>query len=215
MPNFDHDRWQALEPLLDRALELQPEERRRWLDELSGESPGLASELTALLSGEADADRGGFLLGQADIGLAGLQLGAYTIDRPLGQGGMGTVWLARRTDGRFEGAAAVKFLNLALLSALGRERFRREGSALARLAHPNIARLLDAGVGQAGQPYLILEYIDGLRIDVFATESALPLAGRMRALSSGRERRRARACKSDCPSRHQALEHPGHLATAS
>src|SRR6185437_2267583 len=97
----------------------------------------------------------------------GLELGAYTLERLLGQGGMGSVWLARRTDGRFEGEAAVKLLNLALLTSSGQERFRREGSVLARLTHPGIARLLDAGVSRAGQPYLVLEHIDGERIDDF------------------------------------------------
>jgi serine/threonine protein kinase len=65
---------------------------------------------------------------------------------------MGTVWLATRSDGRYEGHAAVKLLNLAFLSAARRERFRREGSVLVSLDHPGIARLLDAGVNAAGQP---------------------------------------------------------------
>jgi eukaryotic-like serine/threonine-protein kinase len=180
MTQLDRDRWQVLEPLLDRALELAPEERSLWLEELSGESPVLAADLTALLSGEAEADRRGFLAGELDMSITGLEVGAYTVERPLGQGGMGSVWLARRTDGRFEGLAAVKFLNLALLSSTGRERFRREGSALARLAHPGIARLLDAGVAGAGQPYLILEYVDGQRIDAFVAQHDLDLAGRIR-----------------------------------
>jgi eukaryotic-like serine/threonine-protein kinase len=98
----------------------------------------------------------------------------------LGRGGMGSVWLARRTDGRFEGRAAVKVLNLALLSATGQERFRREGSVLARLAHPGVARLLDAGVTAAGQPFLVLEYIDGERIDAFVERRQLTVEGRIR-----------------------------------
>src|SRR5690606_15714794 len=87
------------------------------------------------------------------------------IEAPLGHGGMGTVWLARRTDGRFEGRAAVKILNLALLSPAGQERFRREGSTLAKLTHPGIGRLLDAGVSPSGQPYLVLELVEGTPID--------------------------------------------------
>jgi serine/threonine-protein kinase len=92
---------------------------------------------------------------------------------------MGSVWLARRADGRFDGLAAVKILNLALLSATGQERFRQEGSVLARLAHPGIARLLDAGLSGAGQPYLVLEYVEGLAVDEFATRNRLPLEGRI------------------------------------
>ena len=77
---------------------------------------------------------------------AGTVIGPYTLDVPLGAGGMGSVWHARRTDGRFEGAVAVKLLHLAALDAGGAERFRREGTLLARLSHPHIAQLFDAGV---------------------------------------------------------------------
>lgn len=84
--------------------------------------------------------------------LAGKTVGAYTIERELGQGGMGSVWLTRRSAGRFDGHVAIKFLNAGLASRFGRERFAREGSILARLVHPNIARMLDAGVATDGQP---------------------------------------------------------------
>jgi serine/threonine-protein kinase len=112
--------------------------------------------------------------------LAGLPAGNYTLESPIGQGGMGTVWLARRSDGRFEGRAAIKFLNLALLARDGGERFRREATALARLGHPHIARLLDAGVAPGGQPYLVLEYIDGQPIDRWCNAHKLDVASRVR-----------------------------------
>ncbi|MBP2648811.1 MAG: protein kinase, partial [Gemmatimonadetes bacterium] len=166
MPVMDPDRWLELEPWLDRALELAPGERARWLDELSISSPDIAADLSRLLAREADADKTGFLAQPFDAAPTGMEVGAYTIDRSLGQGGMASVWLAHRTDGRYEGQAAVKFLNLALMGSTGYERFRREGSVLARLTHPGIARLLDAGV-RNGQPYLILEYVDGQRIDEY------------------------------------------------
>ena len=180
MAVMDRARWRELEPLLDRALELSDEERTPWLETLRSESPDLAERLSAILSGEALADQRGFLSDPIDVPLVGVELGTYTLERPLGQGGMGSVWLARRTDGRFEGHAAVKLLNLALLSASGQERFRREGSVLARLAHPGIARLLDAGVSTTGQPYLVLEYVEGQRIDIFAKEHALSREARIR-----------------------------------
>ena len=180
MSPIARESWQTLEPLLDQALELAPEARSQWLAELSISAPGLAADVAAFLAEESAADRSGFLTGVRDISLAGLELGAYRLERELGQGGMGTVWLARRADGRFEGMAALKLLNLALVSATGQERFRREGSVLARLAHPGIARLLDAGVGASGQPYLVLEYVDGQPIDAFARERALSEAARIR-----------------------------------
>ncbi len=173
MALIDRDRWRELQALVDRALELPAHERASWLEELRARSPVLAAELTAFLAGEDAADQRGFLASPLTMSLAGQQIGAYTLERPLGQGGMGSVWLARRTDGRFEGRAAVKLMNLALLSPTGQERFRREGTVLARLTHPGIARLLDAGVAPSGQPYLVIEYVDGERIDAFADARGL------------------------------------------
>ena len=177
---MDADRWRLLEPLLDRALELAPEERIAWLHTMHVDSPDIAGELRALLACDDRAERNGFLTELAKPTLAGLQLGAYTLEKELGRGGMGSVWLARRTDGRFDGLAAVKLLNLSLSSAGGAERFRREGSLLARLTHSGIARLVDAGVSRDGQPYLVLEYVDGQRIDRFVEEHELPLTERVR-----------------------------------
>jgi serine/threonine protein kinase len=93
---------------------------------------------------------------------------------------MGTVWLGRRSDGRYEAAAAIKLLNLALLDRLGAERFRREGTVLARLNHPHIARLLDAGVTEAGLPFLVLEHVEGTRIDSYCDVRRLSPEGRLR-----------------------------------
>ena len=84
---------------------------------------------------------------------------------------MGSVWLARRSDGRFEGHAAVKLLNVSLVGRSGETRFEREGNFLARLTHPNIARLVDAGVSPIGQPYLVLEHVPGAPIDRGATNT--------------------------------------------
>ena len=176
------DRWRELEPLLDQALDLPMQEREAWLRELGRRSPENAAELKRLLAGEAAADRSGFLTAghaaRPDIGLEGLELGSYTLERPLGQGGMGSVWLARRTANPGE-KAAVKLRNLTLSSPTAQARFRREGSVLARLAHPGIARLLDAGVSLGGQPYLVMEYIDGKPIDLYATEQAMGVERRL------------------------------------
>ncbi len=183
MPVMDGARWRALEPLLDRALELSDSERESWLSALRESTPDLATDLVAILSGEGDADKHGFLaepLVALEPSLEGVSLGAYTLERPLGQGGMGSVWLARRSDGLYTGRAAVKFLNLALLTPSGQTRFRREGSMLARLAHPGIARLLDAGVAPNNQPYLVLEYVEGQPIDRYANEHQLSDEDRLR-----------------------------------
>ena len=179
MLSLDANRWAVLGPLLTRALDLGDDERAVWLAELTSSSPAIAAELIALLESETVADERGFLEAPIETKIPGLEVGAYALERPIGQGGMGTVWLARRSDGRFEGRAAVKLLNRSLSSAAGEERFRREGSVLARLAHPGIARLLDAGVSPTGQPFLVLEHIDGEPIDVFADRWALSREARV------------------------------------
>jgi tetratricopeptide (TPR) repeat protein len=115
-----------------------------------------------------------------EASLAGQTIGSYTLLSPIGQGGMGTVWLAERSDGRFEGRAAVKFLNAALVGQAGGERFRREGSILARLTHPHIGRLIDAGVSLFGQPYLVLEYVEGEPIDRYCDTRGLGTEARIR-----------------------------------
>src|SRR4029450_9694285 len=98
-----------------------------------------------------------------------------TLVSPIGQGGMGVVWLAERSDGRFNRRAAVKFLNVAL-AGRGEERFTRWGGILGRLVHPNIAQLVDAGVSASGAPYLILEHVDGQPIDEYCEQHRLGLA---------------------------------------
>jgi eukaryotic-like serine/threonine-protein kinase len=180
MTVMDPDRWRRLEPLLDRALELAPAERSAWLHAMDADSPDVAAELRGLLACDERAERDRFLTELAKPSLAGLQLGAYTLEKELGRGGMGSVWLARRTDRRLNGLAAVKLLNLSGSSAGGQERFSREGSVLARLNHAGIARLFDSGISPDGQRFLVLEYVDGQRIDRFVEEHALPLTERVR-----------------------------------
>jgi eukaryotic-like serine/threonine-protein kinase len=99
---------------------------------------------------------------------AGDDVGAWRLAKKIGEGGMGAVWLADRHDGNFEGRAAIKFLRTGLGKTDVVKRFLRERRLLARLQHPNIARLLDAGAHQ-GEPYLVMEYVDGETITQWAT----------------------------------------------
>lgn len=184
VPAFDKERWLRLSALLDEGLELDGVEREAWLERLRSEDSALAGEVAALLVEHGALSREGFLDGTAAeppaaSTLAGLVVGAYTLRSPLGQGGMGSVWLAERSDGRFTGRAAVKLLNASLIGREGEARFKREGSILARLRHPNIAHLADAGISSLGQPYIILEYVDGMRIDRFCEERGLSLQARL------------------------------------
>lgn len=183
----DRSRWRELSPWLDELIDLPVPERESRLAALQRDDAALAGELRAWLDELDELSGRDFLQGPAMAPppeLAGQEVGAYTLVRELGRGGMGSVWLARRNDGRFEGEVAIKFLAAGIFAAAGAERFAREGHIMARLAHPHIARLLDAGhvaLGAGGaQPYLVLEYVPGEAIDAYCTRNALPLEGRLR-----------------------------------
>ncbi|MFG6433173.1 protein kinase domain-containing protein [Roseateles sp. LYH14W] len=196
MDAIDRQRWLALSPLLDELLDLAPPARGERLAQLEAQDPDTAAQLKQLLSRADGLEEQGFLSepvvaqwheALADMpddepppDLAGQALGPYVLQRSLGQGGMGTVWLARRADGRFEGQVAVKFLTTGLLGRGDAGRFAREGEILARLSHPHIARLLDAGLHDGKQPYLVLEYVDGRPIDAYCQLHQLGIEARVR-----------------------------------
>jgi len=185
MSKLSPDQWQALSPHLDEALEMTDDERSTWLSSLQRENPTLAYQLEILLREHRLLSEEGFLEANAlewpaGPGLAGQILGVYTLVSQIGHGGMGTVWLAERSDGRFERRVAVKVLNIALMGKGGEERFKREGRILGRLTHPHIAELIDAGVSLAGQPFLVLEYVEGDHIDRYCDQNHLDVRSRVR-----------------------------------
>ena len=178
----DESFWSRLSPLLDQALELEGEPRDELVRSLRERDPALAEALERHLAEHDRALRSGFLdlpAAAVPVSLEGRTFGAYELVERIGAGGMGTVWRARRNDGRFEGDVAVKLLHPSLLDERGSERFRSEGSILSRLSHAGIARLYDAGLSAAGQPYLVLELVDGVRIDHFADAHRLPVRARL------------------------------------
>ena len=182
MAFVDESFWSRLSPLLDQALELEGGPRDELVGSLRERDPALAGALERQLAEHDRALRSGFLAlpaGAAPVSLEGRTFGAYELVERIGAGGMGTVWRARRNDGRFEGDVALKLLHPSLLDERGTERFRSEGSILSRLSHAGIARLYDAGVSAAGQPFLVLELVDGLRIDRFADAHRLPVRARL------------------------------------
>lgn len=178
------EQWQALSPYLDHALTLSTEECALWLQSLRTEKPEIADKLRGLLEQHRAADEEGYLeRGPAlslDSGAPGESIGAYRLISIIGHGGMGTVWLAERSDGRFERKAAVKFLNFALAGRGLEERFKREGAILGRLSHVNIAELLDAGVTATGQPYLVIEHVEGEPIDRYCDQHRLSIDQRIK-----------------------------------
>jgi len=184
MSTLSPDQWQALSPYLDEALAMSDDARAAWLSSLHERDPALAAQLGEFLDEHRLLVQEGFLeKGSPALpgpGLAGQTVGPYTLISQIGQGGMGSVWLAQRSDGRFERRVAVKFVNLALAGKGGEERFKREGSILGRLAHEHIAELVDAGVSPAGQAYLVLEYVQGDPIDQYCDQHKLDVDARVR-----------------------------------
>ena len=169
-------------PHLDHALELSDAERAPWLASLATNHPEIAGELTELFARYRVLESERFLerdpLRSDPPTLCGQTIGAYTLTAPIGHGGMGSVWLAERSDGRFERHAAVKLLNIAL-AGRGEARFKREGTILGRLSHPHIAQLIDAGLAPSGQPYLVLEHVAGEPITSYCDRRSLDLRERI------------------------------------
>lgn len=186
MSTLNPERWQAVSAHLERALDMDEADRLALVSELRARDPVLADDLESLLHEHRALASEGFLDHSPPPPGAearqGQTLGAYTLVSALGRGGMGMVWLARRSDGRFERQVAIKLPSAALLDRGGQERFRREGLLLGRLSHPNIADLVDAGVTPDGQPYLVLEYVDGEPIDRYCDRMRLDVRARIRLL---------------------------------
>jgi len=174
--------WRLLNEHLDRVIELTQVERAEYLAELQQSAPQLAARLAQLLRAGQQAAFAGFLedpllaeVQPSEEPLLGRMVGPYAIDAEIGRGGMGSVWRAHRADGRFEGTVAIKFVRALWQGKLGEQRFRAEGRLLGQLSHPNIARLLDAGMLDGIQPYLVIEYVQGVPIDVYCRRKHLDI----------------------------------------
>src|SRR6187549_1108109 len=173
MSDYNPDWWRRISPHLDQVLELQPEDRPAWLATLRQRDAVLSDQLESLLREHSVLARDGFLERELEApvdhsSLVGTAVGAYTIVAPIGQGGMGTVWLGERADGEIQRQVAIKLLASGSYRQGWRERFLRERQLLASLSHPSIVHLLDAGHASDGRPYLVMEYVDGSPIDEYA-----------------------------------------------
>jgi serine/threonine protein kinase len=186
MATVPPEQWRPFSEYLDQALDLPEADRAEWLAALARNSPQLAAAVADALS---QRERSGYaeflaepLLSREDIvgaTLIGRHVGPYVIEAEIGRGGMGSVWRARRVDDRFETTVAVKFLHASWIGLQGEQRFRSEGQMLGRLNHPNIARLIDAGLLDATHPYLVLEYVEGEAIDAYCADKNLNLEARV------------------------------------
>src|SRR5215469_4133442 len=165
LKDLNASQFSRLSTLLDQAMGLAPEARDGWLASIERTDPESAELLRRLLSGRAagtdDRPETRDLLGtqlaayfDGNPALAGRRFGPWRVVSLLGHGGMGSVWLAERADGLFSRQVALKLIHPALMGQGTAERFAREREILAALEHPNIARLLDAGIAEDRQPYL-------------------------------------------------------------
>ena len=173
-------RHAQLKRAFDTLLDLPAAERAVWLDAFASESPELLEPLKALLANAGEST--GFLSGRADQWLeAGREVGrGWRIVRELDRGGMGVVYLAERADGEYRMQAALKLLAASSQTQSGElERLRSERQILARLQHPYIARLLDGGSTTEGLPFIVMEYVQGERLDRWCQKRALALDARL------------------------------------
>lgn len=178
--------WLRVKEVLGLALELPPDKRSALLDTLCAGEPEVRAEVESFLRTEPGAGSFYDWLAVGALGHAehvdphiGSRLGPYVIERLVGHGGMGAVYLARRTDD-FEHSVAIKMIRRGMDSELVVRRFRHERQILASLNHPHIARLFDGGSVPEGLPYFVMEYVAGTPIDRYADDRRLTTSERLR-----------------------------------
>jgi serine/threonine-protein kinase len=183
------ERWQRIATWFDELVELPTAACAARLAAIAAEDPIAAAEVKALLN--ADAKEDGLLEGDALHAIPTLvanadaaapddgRVGPYLLLLPIGEGGMGTVFLAERSDGSYDARVAVKLIKRGMDSVAIVRRFLRERRILARLAHPNIVRLLDGGLSADARPYYVMEYVDGRAITEHAAAYRLDVRDRV------------------------------------
>ena len=181
--------WQKIEEAVAFASEMETSKRAAWLDDFCDDDETLKSEIESLLAFENQATKflektvspyAASILTDGETDVSGKQFGSYKIVREIGRGGMGAVYLARRNDGEFDQQVALKIVRQTIVDKESENRFRRERQILAALNHPNIAKLLDGGVSEAGEPFLVMEYIVGKPFLEYAEANELSIAERLR-----------------------------------
>ncbi len=171
------ERWAQIRQIFDGALERKQQDREAYLRVMCAGDEHLLREVESLMASHQESED--FLSTPAadlnflalDVSSAAVprvpRVGPYQLEKRIGRGGMGSVWLASRTDQAYQKKVAVKMVKRGMDSAEILRRFRMERQVLARLEHPNIARLIDGGSTADGLPYLVMEYIEGTPIDQY------------------------------------------------
>ena len=182
--------WQEVETILAAVIELPKDARAARVDQLCGDRVELRAEVESLLAAHEEA--AGFMAVDtqirlepaSNISLVGKRLGPYCLLEVVGAGGMGAVYRAERTDGRFQKQVAIKVVPAAIHFPELLRRFHSEQQILASLEHANIARLLDAGVSPDGVSYFVMEFVEGVRIDQYCNAQRLATRERLRLFRS-------------------------------
>jgi serine/threonine protein kinase len=183
----DSNLWDRVELLFLEAAELRPEARPLFLDDACAGNPQLRAEVESLLANDIEADtlisrpleqESALVLNWTP--LEGERLGSYRLIREIGRGGMGAVYLATRDDDQYQKQVAVKVVRRGMDTADVLQRFRHERQILAGLEHPFIARLIDGGCTQDGRPFLVMELVEGERIDRYCRDRNPPIEDRCR-----------------------------------
>ena len=181
--------WQQIKNLLEEARRVAPERRLSFLKDACTHGPDVQEMVLSLL--EAAPDDGfmhspwegalsSFLATDSGSSLVGKQIGGFRLESRLSSGGMGTVYVGQRVNGSFQQRAAIKVIKHGMDSDLIQQRFRVEQKALARLDHPNIARLIDGGATADGLQYFVMEFVDGYPIDVYCRDRSLRVMDRLK-----------------------------------
>lgn len=184
---MDRPDWERVKELFAEAGDLAPGERAAFLSNACGSDAGLRSEVESLLA-EHDESDDSFERNAVDLASAvaadgkrysGRRFGHFEVIREIGSGGMGTVFLAKRSDGEFDQQIALKVIRNTIIDAETERRFRRERQILADLNHPSIAKLIDGGVSEDGEPFLAMEYVEGRSLIEYCDGSGLDVPSRL------------------------------------
>ena len=184
----NHEQWERLKEIFNCAIELQGDERIEYLKKTCGNDPEFLNDIKSLLKAyetpgvvdhSPDYLKSSALSQLKGHSIIGKKIGSYRIIAELGYGGMGTVYLGERADGKFSQRVAIKLLRNIFTSEEQTRRFVAERQILATLNHENIGRLYDGGITEEGQQYFIMEYVEGQPIDIYCNDKNLTYRERL------------------------------------
>ena len=181
---MNSNQWDIIQTLFKEIVDLDPDSRIKRLESVKTETPMLYDELQSLLAADSQHTSllDGFAIEQVDLSdlvpMEGVQVGPFEIIETIGKGGMGNVYRAKRVEGGFEQTVALKLIKYGMGNAESIRRFESERSILARLQHPNIARLTDGGLTEEGRPWFAMEYVEGETLLSYCDRLDLPVRKR-------------------------------------